>query len=261
MTSATLRGRRILVTRARPQAEELMALLRSRGAEPLSVPVMELEPLLGERELLELGKGIASGRWDDVVFTSANAARLLLPRAPRAQTGARIFAIGPGTVAAASQRGWPVQPLPPSFVAESLAGQLLREGVAGRRMLLPRAEGAREVLPELLEQAGARLEVVALYRMRPVAAARAALHRALAVPGLDCIVFASGSSVECFQTLRGNRDLPAGVLVACIGPITAESAESAGLGPGVVAEEHTLAGLVAALEMRLGPLPENGTQS
>ncbi|MGC2191457.1 MAG: uroporphyrinogen-III synthase [Candidatus Dormiibacterota bacterium] len=260
MTSSTLLGRRILVTRARHQAEELMELLRDRGARPISVPVMELEPLLTEAEFRLLGEGIASGRWDDVVFTSANAVRLVLPQFPGAETGTRIFTIGPGTAAAASRRGWQVEQLPVSFVAESLAERLLAEGVAGRRMLLPRAEGARELLPGALARAGAELEVVALYRMRPDRAARPMLEKALAEPNLDCIVFASGSSVECFQALRGAGALPRALLVACIGPITAQVAEGAGLPPGLVAGEHSLVGLVSALEMRLGPLPENGRQ-
>jgi uroporphyrinogen III methyltransferase/synthase len=221
---------------------------------------MELEPLLTEAELRLLGEGMASGRWDDVVFTSANAVRLVLPKFPGAGAGTRIFAIGPGTAAAASQRGWQVEPLPVSLVAESLAERLLVEGVAGRRMLLPRAEGAREVLPEAMARAGAILEVVALYRMRPDRAARPMLEKALAEPDLHCIVFASGSSVECFQALRGGGALPRALLVACIGPVTAQAAEGAGLLPGLVAGEHSLAGLVAALEMQLGPLPENGRQ-
>jgi uroporphyrinogen III methyltransferase/synthase len=260
VTTSTLLGRRILVTRARHQAEELMEMLRGRGAEPLSVPVMELEPLLSEAEFQALGEGILSGRWDDVVFTSANAVRLVLPPFSGTGPGVRIFTIGPGTAAAATERGWGVEPLPPTFVAESLAAQLLNEGVAERRILLPRAAGAREVLPEALAQAGAELEVVALYRMRPDEAARPMLEKALDGPALDCIVFASGSSVDCFQALRGARELSRAVLVACIGPITAQAAEDAGIQPGLVAGEHSLEGLVAALEMELGPLPENGRQ-
>lgn len=261
MTAPTLRGRRILVTRASHQAEELLNLLRSRGADPLSVPVMRLEPLLSAEEFRALGEGISSGSWDDVVFTSANAVRLVLPRFQGPAQPARIFAIGPGTAATAQELGWPVEPLPESFVAESLAERMLSERVAGRRVLLPRAAGARGVLPEELARAGAELELVALYRMRPEEESRADLERALAEPGLDCVVFASGSSVECFQVLRGDLPLPSSVMIACIGPITAQAAREAGMAPQVVAHEHSLPGVVAALELQLGPLPENGRQS
>jgi len=235
-----------------------MELLRDRGAAPVSVPVMELEPLLSPSEFQTMAEGIARGRWQDVVFTSANAVRLVLPERPALGSGARIFAIGSGTAQAAAQLGWSVEPLPASFIAESLAELLLAAGVTGRRILLPRAEGARQLLPEALAQAGAELEVVAIYRMRPDEASRSRLKAALAAPGLDCIIFTSGSSVECFQALRNGDSLGSQLLVACIGPITARAAARAGLLPGLVAEQHSLPGLVAALERRLGPLPENG---
>lgn len=227
----------------------------------MSVPVMVLEPLLGEVEFHLLGEGISSGRWDDVVFTSANAVRLALPEYSVSKHEPRIYAIGPGTAAAASTLGWQVEPLPASFIAESLAEQLVTEGVVARRVLLPRAAGARAVLPESLGRAGAQVQVVELYRMRPDEAARPILEKALAEPGLDCIVFASGSAVECFQALRGESEVSSAVLIACIGPITAQAAEVVGLRPGLVAQEHSITGLVTELELQLGPVPENGRQS
>ncbi|MGA7361463.1 MAG: uroporphyrinogen-III synthase [Candidatus Dormiibacterota bacterium] len=261
MTCSTLLGRRILVTRASHQAEELMERLRERGAQPRSVPVMVLEPLLGEGEFRSLGEGISSRRWDDIVFTSANAVQLVLPEFSISQQGVRIFAIGPGTAAAASALGWQVETLPASFIAESLAEQLITEGVVGRRVLLPRAAGARAVLPESLGRAGAEVEVAELYRMRPDESARAILEKALSEPDLDCILFASGSAVDCFHALRGESEISSSVLIACIGPITAQAAVSVGLRPGLVAKEHSLAGLVTALELQLGPVLEDGRQS
>lgn len=261
MTSSTLLGRRILITRAKHQAEELMDMLSVRGANPISVPVMQLQPLLSQEELHSVGERIVGGWWDDVVFTSANAVQLILPRCPSERRPARIFAIGPGTAGAAADRGWQVEALPESFIAESLAELLVGKAIAGHKVLLPRAAGAREVLPEALRTAGAEVESIALYQMSPDEAARPALVSALREPDLDCVVFASGSSVTCFQALRDEAELPDRVLVACIGPITAGAAESAGLHPRVVAREHTLAGLVSALEMRLGPVPENGRES
>ncbi|MGC1184247.1 MAG: uroporphyrinogen-III synthase, partial [Candidatus Dormiibacterota bacterium] len=95
------------MTRAAHQANELTDLLRTRGAEPVSVPVMRLEALLNKAALRELGEGLSTGRWDDVVFTSANAVRLLLPRTSASRPAVRIFAIGPGTAAAVRELGWP----------------------------------------------------------------------------------------------------------------------------------------------------------
>ena len=122
-------------------------MLSNRGAEPISVPVMRLEPLLTAGQFGELGEGIASGRWDDVIFTSANAVRLVLGLFAGSAQATRVFAIGPGTASAAAELGWSVESLPESFVAESLAERLLNERMAGRRLLLPCAAGARTVLP------------------------------------------------------------------------------------------------------------------
>jgi hypothetical protein len=102
--------------------------------------------------------GISAGRWDDAVFTSSNAVRLGL-RQRRGAGRARIFAIGPGMAAAAAATGWPVEPLPGSFVVESLAETLLEQWVGGRRVLLLGAVGAREVPHELLRRAGAGRQV------------------------------------------------------------------------------------------------------
>lgn len=255
--TATLLGRRILVTRASDQADELVDMLSSRGAAPLSVPVMRLEPLLTSEQFRELGEGIASRKWDDVVFTSANAVRLVLRRFEGSAQAARVFAIGPGTAAAAEELGWSVESLPESFVAESLAERLLSERMAGRRLLLPRAAGARAVLPDALQRAGAEVEVVALYQMRPEKRSQEQLAGVLSEPSLDCVTFASTSAVVCFQELAEGRAIPVGVLVACIGPITAEAARLAGMDSLLVAHEHTLPGLVTALELHLGRLAEN----
>ena len=245
------------MTRAAHQAKELTDLLRMRGAEPVSVPVMRLEALLNKAALRDLGEGISAGGWDDVVFTSANAVRLVLPRSSGSYPALRIFAIGPGTAAAVRELGWPVEPLPGSYVAESLAEHMVAQGMTGRRILLPRAAGAREVLPEALRAAGAKLEEVTLYQMIPDAGSRSALDRAMADPALDCVLFTSGSSIECFRALWGPRLVPTSVLIACIGPVTAAAATAWGLAPDLIAEEYSLEGLVGALEMRLGPLPEN----
>jgi len=253
----TLAGRRILVTRASEQADELVEMLSARGAEPISVPVMRLEPLLSSEQFLELGEGIASGKWDDVIFTSANAVRLVLSRFPGSAQATRVFAIGPGTASAAAELGWSVESLPESFVAESLAERLLSERMAGRRLLLPRAAGARAVLPDALERAGAKVEVVALYRMQPEEGSREPLLRVLVAPGLDCITFASASAVACFRELAAGKAVPDGVLFACIGPITADAARKAGMENLLVAREHTLPGLVAIVESHLRKLPQN----
>lgn len=247
-----LTGRAVLVTRAAGQAEELCALLRQEGAVPVSIPVMRLRALLDPGGLSRLREKVAEH--DLVVFTSANAVRLLGASPPPGPTPL-AFAIGPGTALALRQLGWQPEPLPMSFVAESLAESVGGRDVAGRRVLLPRAQGARDVLPQRLRQLGARVEVVELYRMEPEVTSRVPLQERLAAGDLDWVSFTSSSSVDCFVDLLGSTDLPAGCRAACIGPVTAARLRQGGLEPATVADRHDLRGLVAA--MARASLPEN----
>lgn len=247
-----LSGRSVLVTRAADQAEELCALLRGEGAVAVAIPVMRMRTLLEPAGLDRIRERV--GMYDLLVFTSANAVRLLDASPPRSAVPL-AFAIGPGTAAALLELGWHPQPLPARFVAESLAEALGERRLRGRRVLLPRAQGAREVLPQRLQRAGAEVEVVEMYRMEPEPASRTPLRERLAQGDLDWVTFTSSSSVECFVQLLGSPDLPAGCRVACIGPVTAESSRRQGLEPVVIATRHDLRGLVDA--MAQAPLPEN----
>ncbi|MHB8331666.1 MAG: uroporphyrinogen-III synthase [Candidatus Dormibacteria bacterium] len=257
--SARLQGLRVLVTRAQDQAQALSTLLEAEGASPVSIPVMRLHPLLSESRLEELRRSLREGGFDDLVFTSANAVRLLLAGVPaEARPSLRVFAIGPGTAASLRALGWRAEELPQGFIAESLAASIVALGVAGRRLLLPRAQGAREVLPELLERAGASVEVVSLYRMQPELAAQASLQLALRQGDLDWATFTSGSSVDCFLELAQDVPLPPQCAVACIGPITAAALRRARIEPQVVAPTHSMEGLVEALAASQARLLENG---
>jgi uroporphyrinogen III methyltransferase/synthase len=256
-----IKGRTVLVTRAKGQAEELCRLLQLEGALPLAVAVMRLAPLLEEGQLMELRRRISAGDFDDIVFTSANAARLLLVEPVTKGSGQpRVFAIGPGTRAAITQVGWPVEDLPEDFIAESLAECILEGGVEGRRFLLPRAEAARGALPEMLGRGGAEVASVALYRMEPEPESGPQLREVLERQQLDSVTFTSGSSVECFLDLAQGLRPPPGCVLACIGPITALALRRAHLQPQVVATTYSLKGLVRALTAAFQRLPENGGQ-
>ena len=241
-----LSGARVLVTRPEPTAGGLGELLRAAGAEPIWLPVIRLIPLLSAEGMEALRAEVRSGRFDIVAFTSANAVRLLgVEHSPG--SGTELFAIGPGTAAAARQLGWMPRPLPQEYVAESLAEAMLASGAGGRRILLPRADGARDVLPRALDEAGAEVTEVALYRASPDSSSAPRLRRLLGDTPPDWITFTSSSTVRGYAELAQGRGLPPGSRVACIGPITARTAESFGLGPGVVATVHSLPGLVAAM--------------
>lgn len=253
-----LAGQRVLVTRPRADAEELCALLVAEGADPVSIPVVRLRSLRTEIELESWRARIRAGDFDLLVFTSANAVRQLAVRPPDGGT-VELYAIGPGTARAAAHLGWDPQRTPDRFIAESLADLLVNSGVSGRRVLLPRAAGARDVLPRTLEAEGARVEVVELYRAEPELDSAKALRAELAEGRLDWLTFTSSSTVSAFAELAGQALLSPGCRVACIGPVTARTAMALGLKPSVVAPVHSLEGLVAAVAA--APVPDNGTSN
>ncbi len=238
-----LLGKRVLVTRAQEQAWELAQLLLDRGAEPVVHPTIRIVP----QNVDELDKAVNRlERHTWVLFTSANGVRIFWERLGAAGKDARalgrlkVGAIGPGTAAALAERGIGADFVPSTFVAEAVADEI--GDVAGERFLLPRADSARPVLTERLQEMGARVDEVKIYRSEPV----------LDPPPLDVdwITFASSSMVRGFvEAMRsGGLELPDGVKVACIGPITAQTAHDLGLPVDAVAKTYTMEGLVEAID-------------
>jgi uroporphyrinogen III methyltransferase/synthase len=237
-------GRRVVVTRSRPQASELSERLRALGAEPIEVPSIRIvDPADGGVALRRAAAELAAGRYDWVVFTSANAVGRLLDLLPdaRAFGQARIAAIGPGTAAALAEGRLVADLVPARFVAEGLLEAFPEAPSGGGRILLPRAAVAREVLPEGLVATGWAVDVVEAYRTVSEPASSAVVAE---VEAADAICFTSSSTVSGFLAAV-DRVVPP--VVACIGPVTAEAARDAGLDVTVVAKEHTLSGLVGAL--------------
>lgn len=240
-------GRRIVVTRTRAQASELSAALRNAGAEALEVPVIDVvDPADGGASLRAAAKDLANYHW--VVLTSPNGARRLLDAVrsrggdARAFGATRVAAIGPGTAAALREGGIRADLVPERFVAESLL-ESLGDAIHGRsRLLLARAEVARDVLPDGLRARGWEVDVVDAYRT--VAATVGDEQREL-VASADLITFTSSSTVERFLAAFGPGAVPP--VVACIGPITAATARERGLRVDVEAEVHTIEGLVDAV--------------
>lgn len=249
-------GRTIVVTRAREQASALVACLRAAGAATVEVPAIRFEPPAdGGQAVAAAVAALGEGAYRWVVFTSANAVARFVPllRDSRAWGGALVAAIGPGTAAALA--GWHVAAdlVPPSFVAESLLASFPAAGPAGGpaggRVLLPRAEVARDVLPDGLRAAAWSVDVVPAYRTVPADVPAALAESARAA---DAITFASSGTVTAFLDAAGRDAVPP--FVACIGPVTAATARAAGLRVDVEAAEHTLDGLVQALVTALGRL-------
>ncbi|MFQ5895594.1 MAG: uroporphyrinogen-III C-methyltransferase [Nitrospinota bacterium] len=251
-------GRRIVVTRAREQASAFAQSLQEAGAEVVEYPIIRLAPPASWRALDEAIAHL--GDFDWLIFTSANGARSFgerLERAgldARALGGARLCAIGPATAGALRERlALRADRVPKVFRAEGILESFADGEVAGRRFLIVRAEEAREVLPEELRRRGAQVEVVPAYRTLQAggdAEGRERLRRDLREGKVDMVTFTSSSTVRNFLERLGGeppeRAMP-GVAVACIGPITARTAEEAGLHSCVQPEEYTIPAFVRAI--------------
>ncbi len=236
-----LGGVRVMVTRAASQAATFVHALEDAGATVVSCPVISIEAI--EVKLPD------PDRYDWIVFTSVNGVdrffELLGNRELR--RGIRLAAIGPETAAALADHGTPAEVVPGRFVAEELAAALSATAVAGTRVLIPRAAGSRDVLPQQLRAQGALVDVLEVYRAVPPMDLRQDLRAALR-QGVDIVTLTSSSAVRHFvDALGGANRLPAGAQVACVGPVTAEAARDAGLPVDIIAEEYTTRGLVEAL--------------
>jgi uroporphyrinogen III methyltransferase/synthase len=248
-------GRRVLVTRAREQAGELSRLLAEQGAEPVECPVIAMVPPDSWDEVDDAISELPSYQW--VVFTSVNGVRPFMERMrlagrdARALSGAKLCCIGPRTAEELGKYGLKADVIPTQFQAEGLIESMKSAGMAGRRVLLARAAAAREVLPEELRRAGADVRVVTVYRtVRPPTEVDQLKER-LRNRHLHILTFASSSTVRNFAALFDSREemlkLTAGTAIACIGPITARTAEEEGLHPTILPKENTMPSLVDAL--------------
>jgi uroporphyrinogen III methyltransferase/synthase len=228
-----LLGRTVAVTRARAQASALAARLRTLGAQVVETPAIRVEPLAVDVP--------AIGDYDLVCVTSPNGAARLLEevRDARALAGPPIAAIGPGTARALADGGVVADIVPERAVAESLL-EALADRPAGR-VLIARAEEARDVLPDGLRKRGWTVDVLALYRTTPEPLRD---DDRAAVLGADYLTFASASAARFTHAAAGSL---AGPRLVSIGPATSAALRELGHAPDVEATEHTPDGLVAAL--------------
>ncbi len=248
--SRPLAGRRVVVTRAKHQAGKLSATLRGRGAEVIEMPVIEIEPLSPDGEALDV---FARGDLDLICFTSPNAVDRFfdvlheeLELDSRALAPYLIASIGRSTARRLKEHGIKADIVPDQAVAESLLGKLIEEGHGDKRILIPRALEAREVLPEGLRQAGAEVTVLPLYRTVPVAPDEALLKEAAAA---DAITFTSASTVRnLLAAVPGGLSGPANI---SIGPITSEAMREAGVEITAEATQSDLEGLADAVDRAL----------
>ena len=235
-----LHGRRVVVTRARPQASGLAATLRGLGAEVVEAPAIRIVPRPVEAELTG---------FDLVCFTSPNGVGLFFDaltargKDARSLAGTQLAAIGPGTARELRARGLEPDVIPERSIAESLVESLSRLDVAGKRVLIARAAEARDVLPDGLAELGAEVSVVPLYDTVGEALGEDVVG---AIADADYVTFTSSSTVTRFLDAVGDG-VPNGARVVSIGPVTSATARERGLEVHVEAERHDVDGLVEAL--------------
>ena len=247
-----LYGKRVLVTRSRDQASALSALLSREGAQPLEVPTIEVRPLRDYGELDDALSALHEYAW--VVFTSTNTVEVVfqrlarLGRDARAFQGARVAAIGPATAASLLERGIVADFVPEGYVSESVVEGMKHLDIAGKRILLPRPDIQRETLRKGLAALGATVHDVVVYNT--VLPEQSASHLTeILSDGIDVATFTSSSTVKNLHALlKGDLAALGGAKIACIGPITANSATEKGLKVDILPREYTVSGLVEALK-------------
>ncbi|HEU0014179.1 MAG TPA: uroporphyrinogen-III C-methyltransferase [Longimicrobium sp.] len=245
-----LSGRRVVVTRARAQASDLAAALEELGAEVLQFPTIRIADPPDPEALRRAAAQAASYDW--IVFTSVNGVERFwamldaLGRDARSLGGARVCAIGPATAAELAARGIRADVVPDEFVAEAAVEALAAAGdLSGKRVLLPRAEVARAVLPQSLRARGAEVTEVAAYRTVQDGEGAEAIRDRIAAGEVDVVTFTASSTVRSFAELVGTE--VGGARVASIGPITSGTLRELRMPVHVEAAEYTIPGLVAAV--------------
>jgi uroporphyrinogen III methyltransferase / synthase len=245
-------GRRVVVTRARAQAGELSGELEALGAEVFEFPTIEILPPEDFGPLDEAIRDLDSFDW--IVFTSVNGVEAFVGRlkyhgldlraVPRR---AKAAAIGPATAERVERAGLRVDVTPKEYKAEALIEALEGVSLEGKKVLIPRAKVAREILPEKLREAGAKVVVPPAYESVPSSEGKERLKGLLENSEVDCVTFTASSTVENFVRAFGEEvagQLLLQTRVACIGPITADTARGHSIQVDAEAGEYTIPGLV-----------------
>ena len=249
-----LLGQNIVVTRAREQASTLVTGLESLGAQVIQCPAIKIEPL-EEADYAQLDVAIDRlAEFDWVVMTSTNGVQhfwnrlRLRNKDARALASNKILAIGPATQQALEERGLFADYIPESSISESVAEGLVGQGA--KNVLVVRATQGRDVIQKVLEASGAQVTLAPCYRNVPDLSNVEKVHEKLAANAVNWITFTSSSTVTNFIEAIGAEKLAQSrstFRIACIGPITAQTARENGLEPDVVAEAADIESLIESL--------------
>jgi len=243
-----LLGKTILITRASSQSDRLRISLEAAGARVLECPAIQIVPL---EDWAEVDRAVANlHAYDWVIFTSANAVEHFMQRVKNAGAicAVRIAVVGPSTARSLEKWGLAASLVPSSFRAEGLLDALPSE-LPGLRVLLPRAETAREILPDELRRRGAAVDVVPVYRTTKASTGLLDLTAILSQERVDALVFTSPSAARYFSEVLGeNLGSTIGPTpIAAIGPVVREALESLGMKVSIQPEQATMEELTRAI--------------
>jgi uroporphyrinogen III methyltransferase / synthase len=246
-------GKRVIVTRTRHQAGGLTSHLSKLGADVIELPTIRTAD---PEDLLEFGELVQDcHKYDWIIFTSPNGVDAFfkmfykLYSDARAIGPAKIACVGPGTAEKVKQYHLAVDLMPEKYVAESLVEKIKEEGVENLTMLWVRPAGARDVVLHELEGAGAIVDQAIAYRTIPETQDNQPAITRMKEEGAELITFTSASTVDCFFDL--GLDLPPGIKIASIGPVTSAAIRKRGLKVDIEATEHSIPGLVEAVKRLL----------
>ncbi len=247
-------GKRIVVTRSRDQASVFAEKLIDLGATTIEFPTIDVVPPSSWDELDGSIHSIESYNW--IIFTSANAVKFFMDRLRglgkdlRMLKGISLCTVGPKTAEALESYGLRADLVPTEFKAEGVLAALGGVAVKGLKFLIPRAKVAREIIPDKLRELGADVTVATAYEnVKPVADVERT-KKLFENRKIAAVTFTSSSTVHNFIEILGQKEyktLMQGVVVACIGPVTAKTAEEYGLKIDIMPKEYTIPALVAAM--------------
>lgn len=252
-------GKRVLVTRSRSQASELVEQIDALGGEAVQFPVIRFEEPSDPAKRQQLDEAVLNaGSFDWIVFTSVNGVQFFFRRMQHLRVDLRqlgtirIAAVGTKTQEALEERGLYADVVPATFDAEHLLEALLPQLSTGERILLPRADIGRQVLPETLRSAGMDVCEVDVYENKPCDDAADEVVEMLRRRECHAVTFTSSSTVRRLMSILERygeqpSELLAGVVIACIGPLTVAAANEYGMAADVVPEDATVEALTAAL--------------